>query len=998
MLWTNSPIHTSRRLDNFFLNYFFNQMDRFSMANGGENNLGKIEIPILANWPDCRDMRIAQWVLNNSTDFFRFITRIEHEKLLDKIFQEVTISNNGRHNNSNVVTPLTTNRSELFSFNHIISIIHADKLMRTGYHFPPVDNYFDERDRAILNCKIKLRPISPQAMELWNKPTAGPPVNRNFKETLELLGPQFSSPALDFPKNARKWIFKLEICISLSERCLITHYSNDSIFMRSNRVGSCITHRIPFLSFLHHLKNSFFLADGDLFSTVDLQQHVSACDEIRRKVSNYNRRMCENAMGWIASSHNSDTRNSFNMNNNSIIQIIQNPQSFENNLTNLFDRFPISLKRHQKNAIGSLLKQEENVLEDMFYVKLNNNYKYSPITNSFREARAPSSGERKCRGGFLCDDTGLGKTLTILTLCAITAKKGPSLVIVPVSVLHHWKREVSALHNLNLSSVDYYESEMTDWTHQPSLFHFYVYYGQSRIRNPERLHSDNSVIITTYATLVRDFSKFCTCKRNGENHERILRSSPLHSMNFQRLILDESHKIPPSSKASIVQIRTDTTWCVSATPLGSGRLCPNLHTQLDILLNCTAPSAHPVLDPPSAHPGLGNTLVDINPKAWRNHIMAIDHEMHPIMNNPTVIDRLDIAFGPSILLHLLTKLVVRNTVEHANSLQGQVLVPSVNYVNITTTLNTQQRTEYYTILSSVKGEINRYQRNGATCLRRFNILRQWLSLSGCNISTEEATGSIPGMSMIDRPPVLSQEAREALRITPDDTCSVCLDTFQQPCLLPCNHFLCYSCVLSIRNHSRRERDRRCPLCRSNYADQELRLYEEEVEEVASATPSDEIPQKVLELIEYLVATDTQKCVIFSEFKATHAVVQKWFGRCENPTIQNITVMILNGSLSAAARNKMMLKFEETPNCILILSVRACVAGINLQSSNTVVFMEPMISKSDEHQAIGRVRRIGQHSPTVNVVKIVYEATIEQKISEVSDGWRPNVHNMLTMLG
>ena len=127
--------------------------------------------------------------------------------------------------------------------------------------------------------------------------------------------------------------------------------------------------------------------------------------------------------------------------------------------------------------------------------------------------------------------------------------------------------------------------------------------------------------------------------------------------------------------------------------------------------------------------------------------------------------------------------------------------------------NNEQNAEYASILLFVKNMIHRYQRNGATCLRRFNTLRQWLSLSGCNIASEVS----PSHSMTQTPPVLSHEAREALGITPDETCSVCLETFTQPCLLPCNHFLCYSCVLSIHNHARGRRDHRCPLCRNNYS-------------------------------------------------------------------------------------------------------------------------------------------------------------------------------------
>ncbi len=968
-------------------------------------DLGKIEIPIIAEWPNCQDMRIDRWVLNNSEQFFKFIARIEHERLLEKIFHEVTISNNGRHNTNIVVKPVTCDATELAAFNHVISIILADKLMVDGYHYPPIDTYFDERNRSILDCKIKIKPC---VREILNDVCQLQ--NTNFDETLSHMDlvstyiNTYQSPdSLYFPKENNYWMFKLEISIFLSNRCLTTWYPNEGVFHRSNRTGSCITHRIPFLTLLHHLKKLTSRnaddAPSSIFSTVNLQNLISECDDIRCKTSNYNRRTCENAMSWIQESHNSNTHNSLNFNNSAVIDILPYPPNFDNNLHGLFNNFPVELKIHQKNAISRMLAQEQVDLEEKFYININENYKFCPITNSFKENGENQTSQRNCRGGFFCDDTGLGKTMSILSLCACTSKKGPSLIVVPVSVLHHWKRELTKLHNMNLDSFNYYD-QVDDLSQRnldvPNLLHFYVYYGQSRIRNSCRLSQENSVIITTYATLMRDFSKLCNMFSADNVDGNLERASPLHFINFQRLVLDESHKIPTSSKMSLLQIKTKITWCISATPLGSNRLSPNLHAQLDIILNQTPavawtfPNLDRRLDQPNIWNQPRNTLVDINPKAWRTHIMAIDHEMHPLMNNPMLVDRLDIIFGPCILVHLLSKLVVRNTTEHANSLQRQVLIPSLNYVNITTTLSNEQNAEYANILTFIKNMIHRYQRNGATCLRRFNSLRQWLSLSGCNISEETS------QSMTQRPPVLSHEAREALGITPDETCSVCLETFTQPCLLPCNHFLCYSCVLSIHNHAR-GRNSRCPLCRNNYVEQELRLYEELPARINTESVEDEMPQKIQKLIEYLTLNNLQKCVIFSEFKATHEVLKKWFNQSPDQNIRNISVMILNGTLTAAARNKIILKFESEPNCILILSVRACVAGINLQSANTVVFMEPMISKSDEHQAIGRVRRIGQQSPTVNVVKIVYENTIEEKISQVGEGWRPNVHNMLAML-
>lgn len=45
-------------------------------------------------------------------------------------------------------------------------------------------------------------------------------------------------------------------------------------------------------------------------------------------------------------------------------------------------------------------------------------------------------------GACLADDMGLGKTLQSIALLLYRAKKGPALVVAPVSVLHNWKNEI----------------------------------------------------------------------------------------------------------------------------------------------------------------------------------------------------------------------------------------------------------------------------------------------------------------------------------------------------------------------------------------------------------------------------------------------------------------------------------------------------------------------------------------------------------------------------
>ena len=95
-------------------------------------------------------------------------------------------------------------------------------------------------------------------------------------------------------------------------------------------------------------------------------------------------------------------------------------------------------------------------------------------------------------GGCLADDMGLGKTIQVLALlegrrCARAAKPmGPSLVVVPKSLIFNWRREAARF--------------------TPKL-EVMEHHGPQRARLAAQL-SGAGVIVTTYGTLVRDIAIF----------------------------------------------------------------------------------------------------------------------------------------------------------------------------------------------------------------------------------------------------------------------------------------------------------------------------------------------------------------------------------------------------------------------------------------------------------------------------------------------------------
>jgi superfamily II DNA or RNA helicase len=115
-------------------------------------------------------------------------------------------------------------------------------------------------------------------------------------------------------------------------------------------------------------------------------------------------------------------------------------------------------------------------------------------------------------GGILADDMGLGKTIQTLAhlqhLKVHDQLEGPSLIIVPTSLLGNWKREIARF-TPNLSVLELYGSERHAYLDQMESY---------------------DLVLTTYALIVRD------AKQYAEHR-------------FDYLILDEAQKIKnPTTK------------------------------------------------------------------------------------------------------------------------------------------------------------------------------------------------------------------------------------------------------------------------------------------------------------------------------------------------------------------------------------------------------------------------------------------------------------------
>ncbi|KAL8713200.1 MAG: hypothetical protein Q9220_002721 [cf. Caloplaca sp. 1 TL-2023] len=102
----------------------------------------------------------------------------------------------------------------------------------------------------------------------------------------------------------------------------------------------------------------------------------------------------------------------------------------------------------------------------------------------------------------------------------------------------------------------------------------------------------------------------------------------------------------------------------------------------------------------------------------------------------------------------------------------------------------------------------------------------------------------------------------------------------------------------------------------------------------------------------------------------------------------------DGSMSADARNEAVLEFTDKPDCkIMLVSLRAGNAGLNLVAASQVIIMDPFWNPYVEEQAIDRAHRIGQNRP-VQVHRILVPGTVEDRILALQEKKRAMIESAL----
>ncbi|WP_238918708.1 DEAD/DEAH box helicase [Clostridium sp. YIM B02555] len=143
---------------------------------------------------------------------------------------------------------------------------------------------------------------------------------------------------------------------------------------------------------------------------------------------------------------------------------------------------------------------------------------------------------------------------------------------------------------------------------------------------------------------------------------------------------------------------------------------------------------------------------------------------------------------------------------------------------------------------------------------------------------------------------------------------------------------------------------------------------------------------LIELLEQSIE-EGHKILVFSQFTS----VLKNIGKILSE--KHFLYSYLDGAVSSINRMKMVDEFNNGENPVFLVSLKAGGTGLNLTSADIVIHFDPWWNPAVEDQATDRAHRIGQKN-IVEVIKLIAEGTIEEKIMELQDSKRELINKVL----
>ncbi|XVE91327.1 hypothetical protein REPUB_Repub01dG0000500 [Reevesia pubescens] len=227
----------------------------------------------------------------------------------------------------------------------------------------------------------------------------------------------------------------------------------------------------------------------------------------------------------------------------------------------------------------------------------------------------------------------------------------------------------------------------------------------------------------------------------------------------------------------------------------------------------------------------------------------------------------------------------------------------------------------------------------------------------------------------------------------EQVCGICHDPAEDPVVTSCAHVFCKACLIDF---SASLGQVSCPSC-SRLLTVDLTTNPDAGGQSSRTTlkgfKSSSILNRIQlndfqtstkiealrEEIRFMVERDgSAKGIVFSQFTSFLDLINYSLHK------SSINCVQLVGSMSMAARDAAIKRFTEDPDCkIFLMSLKAGGVALNLTVASHVFLMDPWWNPAVERQAQDRIHRIGQCKP-IRIVRFVIENTIEERILKLQE--------------
>ncbi|KAI3828041.1 hypothetical protein L1987_02135 [Smallanthus sonchifolius] len=456
--------------------------------------------------------------------------------------------------------------------------------------------------------------------------------------------------------------------------------------------------------------------------------------------------------------------------------------------------------------------------------------------------------------------------------------------------------------------------------------------------------------------------------------------SLLHSVKWNRIILDEAHYIKDrrcNTTRAVFALESSYKWALSGTPLQNrvGELY-----SLVRFLQITPYSYYmckdcdcKVLDYSSNSSCPGCPHKTVRHFCWWNKYIA-----NPIANR----GRSDDGRRAMILLKdkVLKSILLRRTKKGRAAdlaLPPRIISLRRDYLDF-------KEQDYYTSLySESQAQFNTYIEEGT-------LMNNYAHIFDLLTRLRQA---------VDHPYLVvyskSAVARRSENKSSDEQfCGICHDVAEDPVVTSCEHLFCKSCLIGF---SASYGEPACPSCSkpltvdfsANNNDQEVQkpkssykgfksssiINRIRLENFQTSTKIDALKEE----IRFMVERDgSAKGIVFSQFTSFLDLIHYSLQKCGVKCVQ------LDGSMTMAAREAAITRFTNDCDCkVFLMSLKAGGVALNLTVASHVFLMDPWWNPAVEQQAQDRIHRIGQYKP-IRVVRFVIENTIEERILNLQE--------------